>query len=607
MKRLLCIFFALLLLAGCGTNPPATMPPETTVPVTEPSIPWIDEMGRAWDREGVLRELPLTIYDGMHYTNALEFDGDLLLWSIDNHLRDVYTLELCLLELDSGIVTASAELDFAEYVTPQVLGQTLFICDNVDYRILALDKDLRTVKQWNPAGYEGNFIMGAGEILYIYDWNGNVTRLDLKSGESAPLLEDIYIDYFTAQGNHASVQYIDPETGAQQRMLIDLYTGEFLQPPVPGNYTDLFCSGGSWLCEIYRDGYTAYVGASEADFLRADLGYNVLRLLEDGRLLMTSEEGCILSIHDLSGKIISRATLTESPYSYDYSVVIPSDAFGGYFLILTDHSSALRLLYWDVSRGKTGEHISFEPIPEPAEAEAAARSRAAELSRRYGLHILVGADCRTDFLDFTAEQVTDWEAVDYALNVLENALEKYPEGFFRQLRYGDVHRTEIHLTGPITATTAEYTDTYEAFVQENYDCHVMVADISLADESTYYHEFSHIIDSFLEWDAMNREDALFSEDTWNGLNPGWFPGYTWDYSWQQDVQDYNAFVGTYSTINPTEDRAMILEDAMMDYGQWTFEDAYVLLEKLEYYCLCIRDAFDTTLWPDTVLWEQYLP
>ena len=193
------------------------------------------------------------------------------------------------------------------------------------------------------------------------------------------------------------------------------------------------------------------------------------------------------------------------------------------------------------------------------------------------------------------------------MDVLENALEKYPEGFFRQLRYGDVHRTEIHLTGPITATTAEYTDTYEAFVQENYDCHVMVADISLADESTYYHEFSHIIDSFLEWDAMNREDALFSEDTWNGLNPGWFPGYTWDYSWQQDVLDYNAFVGTYSTINPTEDRAMILEDAMMDYGQWTFEDAYVLLEKLEYYCLCIRDAFDTTLWPDTVLWEQYLP
>jgi hypothetical protein len=228
------------------------------------------------------------------------------------------------------------------------------------------------------------------------------------------------------------------------------------------------------------------------------------------------------------------------------------------------------------------------------------------MSVRYGLSILVGTDCGTDFFDFTAETMMDWGLVDDALDTLEDALEDYPEGFFQQLRYGDVRRTEIHLVGSITAITYEYVDTYEAFVQENYDCHIMVADITQADISTYYHEFSHIIDSFLEWDAMDREDALFSEDAWCSLNPWWFDGYTYDYSWQQDMEDYTAFVGTYSTINPTEDRAMVLEDAMMDYGHWTFEDAAVLLEKLDYYCRCIRDAFDTSGWPDTVLWEQYL-
>jgi hypothetical protein len=52
---------------------------------------------------------------------------------------------------------------------------------------------------------------------------------------------------------------------------------------------------------------------------------------------------------------------------------------------------------------------------------------------------------------------------------------------------------------------------------------------------------------------------------------------------------------------------MVLEYAMVDFGRWTFENAQVLTEKLDYYCRCIRDAFDTSGWPDTVLWEQYLP
>ena len=60
MKRLMCILFALFLLAGCtGNAPETTVPettlPETTVPVTEPAIPWIDQVGTPWDRDGVLR------------------------------------------------------------------------------------------------------------------------------------------------------------------------------------------------------------------------------------------------------------------------------------------------------------------------------------------------------------------------------------------------------------------------------------------------------------------------------------------------------------------------------------------------------------------------
>lgn len=607
MKRILYLLSVLLMLSGCARNPVETAMPVTTVPVTEPPVPWIHQNGTDWDREGNLRQLHLTVPDGIQFNNALEFDGDLLLWSIDNHLRDVYTLELCLMELDTGTVTASRELVCSEYVDPQVLGQTLYICDQTEDRILSLNTSLQTEKQWDAGEWEGTFVMGADETLYIYDWNGNVTRLDLKTGETAPLMPDCYIDYFTAREDYASIQYLEPDTGAAQHILMDLHTGDFLEPPRQNNYSDLFYSQGTWLCESYRYGNISYVGTSGEDFRSASLGSDMLKLLDGNTLLLTSEEGCAMSIHDITGKALARAILTEQPYSYNCIDVIPSDAFGGYFLLLNDYSGSLRLLYWDIYQGEPGNDIPFAPISKPDEAEAAVRSRAQELSNHYGLNILVGTDCGTVFFDFSAEQVTDWEAVDYALDVLENALDDYPEGFFRQLRYGDIRRTEIHLAGTLTATNGEYTDSYEAFVQDNYDCHVMVADITLADEGTYYHEFSHVIDSFLEWDAMNREDAVFSEETWCDFNPHWFPGYTYDYSREELVQDYSCFVDSYSTINPTEDRARVLEYAMADYGTWTFEGCEVLTNKLDYYCRCIRDAFDTTGWPETVFWEQYLP
>lgn len=605
MKRLLCILSVLLLLTGCTGKPQETDIPETTASA-EPTIPWIDQVGTAWDREGALRELPLTVTDGLHYTSARAFDGDLLLWSIDNHLTDVYSLELCLIDLDSGSVKADVEIDFGEYVNPQILGEELILCDSASDRLLVLDNDLKIKKEWKIPDYEGNFIMGADEILYIDDWNGDLIRFDLKTGGSEPLLPDVHVEYFSLRGEQISVEYLDPETGAVRHMLMDLHTGEFLQPSLESVYSDLYYADGTWLCESYRDRYIVYVSGGGDDFLRAEMGYDMLKLVDGDTLLLTSQEGGVLSLHDLTGKALARAVMTEASFSYNCMDLIRSEAFGGYFLILSDNSGSLRLLYWDTSKGQTGEDICFEPVPQPGEAEMAVRRRAEELGSRYGLNILVGTQCGTDFYDFTAEQVTDWDTVSLALDILENALEVYPEGFFRQLHYEDVRRTEIHLVGTLTATTEEYTDTYEAFVQDNFDSHVMVADINLADERTYYHEFSHIIDSYLEWDAMNREDALFSDAAWCSLNPGWFPGYTYDYSMEQYVEDYTCFIDSYSTINPTEDRARVLEYAMADFGYLNFEDAEVLLRKLDYYCRCIRDAFDTSGWPEEVLWEQYL-
>lgn len=139
-----------------------------------------------------------------------------------------------------------------------------------------------------------------------------------------------------------------------------------------------------------------------------------------------------------------------------------------------------------------------------------------------------------------------------------------------------------------------------------WDYYLVVVDIEDADTQTYYHEISHMIDGYLEWDATQRDDALFSESGWIAHNPEWFTGYTFSYSEEAEILENGYFVDGYATIKPTEDRARVMEYAMAEYGFYTFEDAPGLQGKLQYYCSCIRDAFDTTGWPDELLWEQYL-
>ncbi len=612
MKRIFVFLMMLLLLAGCEVQETAQTDPDSTISTTvqqetEPPVSWLKEQGMPWDKDGALVEIPLSVPGGSHYTNFAELDGDLLLWSLDEHLADRFFLELCLIELDDGSVAAQRDIEVGGYVTAQPLQDSLYICDNNSGLVLKLDKSLQIVCQWQLEKNENSWYFGSDHLVYQVIDGERLWVYDLSVGQFEPVFpEDPKIQILWQYGDGLSLEYYHPDTGAVRYVTLDLTTGTLVQPDAGTTYGSLYISGDSWLSEKSVSPFKYRFSGKGAEPVQVIAEEGSLRLVDEDRILLTSGDGQYLYLYDFTGKPISSCRISEAGW-YSVTDIIWNEKQGGYFLPVSMFESSSRLLFWDISHPPKANDLVFEPIPKPSEKEAALLQRCEELGEKYGLSILIGEDCDTDFFDFTAAHATDWDEVEIELDLLEDVLSDYPEDFFRQLRYDSVQITQIQLVTDLTPHEgSSYTGTYLAFVQDEWSRSLMVVDIFMSDKSTYYHEFSHIIDSFLEWDSNQREDALFSEETWQSYNPDWFEGYTFDYSQERDLKNDQFFVDTYSTINPTEDRARVMEYGMVDYGGWTFENGKGLMDKLDYYCRCIRDAFDTTGWEETVLWEQYL-
>lgn len=620
MKRIIPLLLMLVLLTGCGfgdifsgLKPTKPETPEVTTESaesdepTEPPLPWTEAVGMPWDRDGVLLEMPLSIPDGLHYSYFLEVDGDLLLWSMDTHLENCAYLEMCLIELDDSTISALRDLEVSEYVTPQVLDGYIYVCDHSAGRIEKLNKSLQTVEQWTTEAEYGTWYMGADETLYTLNLDLQLHRHDLKTGASVPALEgDPAVAWLNISGETAVIEYYRDDTGAKTFAVLDLMSGE-VQSCRFDDYDTVYVVDNNWLCENYDYGYTYYLSVNGAEPVCIDCADSNFRLQDEGWLLETTFDNRYLRLYTLDGELISSACAYEVDSGYFDTELIWNESLGGYFLQARGYDETKRLLFWDISKSSSGENLEFTAIPEPDANQSRLEEEAEKLEQKYGVSILVGDECETSFYEFTASQVTDWNRVNAALDTLDRALVVYPAGFLKQLRYGSIHGIQIQLISDLWADgSGRYGDGYIAFTQPYGDHYLMVIDIDDVTVETYYHEFSHIIDSYLEWDALEREDALYSEERWAAFNPGWFTGYSYDYSVEHYLEDYSFFVDGYSTISPTEDRARVMEYAMAEYGYWTFEGSRGLLNKLEYYAKCIRDAFDTTGWPETVLWEQYL-
>ena len=249
--------------------------------------------------------------------------------------------------------------------------------------------------------------------------------------------------------------------------------------------------------------------------------------------------------------------------------------------------------------------------------------RIAQMQAQYGVTIYVGeAVLRAPIPDYTLSVWEDAEAIDAALDALEDAFSRYPEGYLAQLGGSDTRAICFYLSGEMTPIDPGQ----NILNPSGLACRV--GDLELialnvggcVRAQDVIHELTHILDHSLT--------GILDEDMWNSMNP---EGFTYPYAYIDDngvsyewgdttytADDYAYyyegnvesvyFVDAYATTFPTEDRARLMEYLLRDADaepELYFASSHIQ-QKLTYYFRCIREVFDTTGWPEQALWEAKL-
>lgn len=622
MKRILAVLLLLgVFLSGCvsprtqETTPPqtqTTIPTETTETQTEPPLPSLMDQAEPVGTQENLFYLPNPEIEAMWPEAMVFFQDSLLLWSQDIRSTGSTTL-LKRVSLEDGTLLGAKSFPSSGFVTVQTGENAIGICDAAMGSLYLLDSSLNITNTYSfEESYDTWYLNRDLDTLYVLSWETGIRAITLETGETQVVLDqvtDLYIRNETE--DYVIVTYTDLATQMTTCRLLNLQTG--LVEPLPVD-TDITCAnyfGDTWLIgDSFRWGKYALITGTETKY--AFWQDNRFELLEQGHLLAVDVNGGSASLYDPDGTFVSRCALPENDPGFFGRNMLWSDTYGGYFLLALGSEPAARLLFWDVSAPMTGEPLPLTVKTEKTYdgADPALYQRAEALSQRFGVEIRIADQCRLDYGLFVSTEVDRTEDISYALDVLEDALSQYPEGFLEQLKYGSIQNVQFELVGLLKATDDSlYSGTYAGFTREEGNCNLVVLDIYEICDSHIYHELTHIIDRKLSFDAAIREDALFSEETWNTYLPQGFayaetyldlsPDAYWDYVFQ------GYFVSDYACRYATEDRATMMEMAMTGSSGLFGQDS-PLARKLSYYSACIRDCFRSDTWEETTLWEKVL-
>lgn len=630
MKRLTALILTLaLLLSSCGSAST-----QTGEPLDSLSNSTIKAETRVCDIPSDLRRSMLHLLDDkipvegtdnlfevpcpdlaqLKFPTLAAYGEDLLFYTHDYDDNGSF-MQLCTVNHYTGTSRISEPYQTSGFFQPQILNEHIFLCDPDVGHIRTLTQTLDVEQEFSLDSGSGIWYLSPDQnTLYQLDWDGSISTIDLQAPSKTQVIETLsHHNYYEPDNERVPFSCADTETQRSALGYLDLATGTIEKMPISSSFLDLDVSGKYWFSANYNHTAPVYLSDGTTTKVITSDTKDSFYLVEPGMLLKLNEDHSQLSLYDTVGTLLSTCTLPQTG-SYDTPSLVWSPSYGGYFLLCNDEDGHGTLLFWNTSAKTEGDALSMcsyeEYLNAPAGTllDSSLYARAKELGDQYGVEICIADQCKTEHSGFTASQVTDPDDISAALDLLEGVLSKYPDGFFQQLCYDSIQQVQLSLMTDLVPGDG-YQGSYNGFAYRSDDEYQIVVDIYSITDSTYYHEFSHIIDSRLDWDSGFRPDALFSEEHWASLSPESF-SYTHSYDsarpniYGNGLDSY--FIDDYSCTFPTEDRARIMETAMGEDGAWIFSEHEPLREKLDYYSKCIRDCFDTTGWPETTSWEAYL-
>lgn len=618
MKRLIPVLLALLL-CGCAQQPAPTPPPATepapTTPAPVVSI-YDPDSGLERDTAGAIRVYPLGQSSS---TGIVRMGTDLLVFS------DPENTTITRYSGDDLCVVASTELSCGVHpsspaVTVNENGLTYY--DFYENQLVYLNGKLEEVMRTNlPDTLRDVPALSADRKMLYYCTQDALRCLDLETGLDR-LVKELYFSLQTPTALHCGDTVIsclvEDTVGNRSQLFISTETGRLLYETF--EETLVQTKDSFYFC-VYQDGIypELLIGDSEQGptLLRPHTyGSSIHGVIENKAAVLVTENAVCntlqLDHYDLqSGKRTASLTIPDTDMPFGFSAA--GDSI--WFLRYDPQYGSDVLCQWDISRNPCENEASCfstrYSIEKPDyDGIAACRGIADRLSHRYGVQILLWTDAIAfQPWDYTLIPEHQVPVIRNELEELESFLALYPRGFLQTAAAATASgRIQISLVRSILGN-ADAGETFNEVVGLQYWDDSANAYLSLSADRNLLvqnacHEMFHIIDTrvltlckaYDDWDKLNPKGFEYDNDYIENLTRE-------DDQWLQGPE--RAFIDRYSMSYPREDRARIMEYAMMDGNEDCFESE-TMQKKLRQLCIGIREAFGMKHYTEPLVWEQYL-
>lgn len=612
MKRIAVLLMAvLLLLTGCTADPDTATPMEPTAPTAQPEEPAFAVYQSAHSVEvlthGAVKRYALE--DDGYYGLVSMGDGILLL---SGEAETTLTRVSADGKVTDTTISGTIHLDQAAFwVTEQ--GVSYYNADG--HNLVFLDNSLQETSRISlPEEMDTTPVLSEDWQRVYYYTADSLRCLELRTGISRLLKESSFqtqrvckvcfegavLECYVSDGTQDRTLYISTETGETL----------FEAPGLHSLSVEAQYYFSSW-----REG-------DQELLLFGSRGETIQRLtpVQEGTCIPLIGSGYILSCKaDSTGTGLTCYDLKEDTHISSIrlagigepkGVVVDRDGMI-WFLAGDLWSSEYALYCWDPSVNQQpveAGYLSPYYTAESPDTEGLERCRqsAEALAEQYGIRIKIWEDAMDrspEHYSLTPEHMVS--AYDKYLPVLEKALSAFPREIYRKLgKQSKNGKLTISLVREVYGTNELGSQTLEQGVHywDNGSSYLVLMMNDKLEQSVY-HELFHAMDSYILTETKVYDD-------WRKLNPS---GFAYDYSYitneYRDPKNYldpenRAFIDIYSMSYPKEDRARIMEYAMME-GNEAYFTSKTMSRKLETLCKGINRAFGLSDSED-FLWEQYL-